>query len=183
MDIAINKRNIIKRESIIGLPVIDGNTGKRLGIVKDFYTGVGNTHLEGLYVTQKGWGKKGFDILFQDITIGIDSVITEGNNLPKIKVNQENNENLKKLLKKKVVREDGQELGFISDIILDPLTGRIEGLELSESVIDDLITGRQVLAYQPDEYNKGNVIVVTIEQADNITSYNKGIKNIFLNKI
>ena len=33
----IGKRNIIKRESILGLPVIDVKTGEKLGVVKDVY--------------------------------------------------------------------------------------------------------------------------------------------------
>lgn len=171
--------NAIKRESIIGLPVIESKTGRKLGVVQDFYAGGPNTHLEGMYVAQKGFGKKSLKIPFRDVTIGYSSVTTEGNAIEKV----QDNGVIKGLLKKRIILEDGRELGTVSDIVLDPLTGEIRGLELSESVIDDLITGRHILPYQAEEHSEGDVIIVTMEQADSISSYNKGIKNIFLNKI
>ena len=180
-----NKRSgtMIKRQSIIGLPFIEGRTGKKLGIVRDVYTSGQNTQLEGFYVTNKGWGSKSIGIPFADATIGYDAVIAEGELPADREPREESGEELKKLLNKEVVREDGKELGLISDIILDPLTGRIEGLELSESVIGDLISGRRILPYQPYEYTEGEMLVVTLEQADSITPCNKGIKNIFFNKL
>jgi uncharacterized protein YrrD len=173
----------IKRQSIIGLPVIEGRTGKKLGVVRDLYTSGRNSQLEGFYITNKGWGSKTIGIPFEGVTIGFDAVIAEGDLPAEAEPREEKNEDLAKLLNKKVVREDGMELGYISDIILDPLTGRIEGLELSESVIGDLISGRRILPYEPHEYTEGEMLVVTLEQAESITPSNKGIKNIFFNKI
>jgi uncharacterized protein YrrD len=174
---------MIKRQSIIGLPVIEESTGRKLGIVQDIYTNNQNAQLEGIYITNKGWGNKTIGIPFEGVTIGYDAVITEGRLHPSTQPMIENNSELKKLLNKKVVREDGKELGVISDIILDPLTGKITGLELSESVIGDLISGRQILPYEPHEYVEGDMLVVTHDQADSIASTNKGIKNIFFTKL
>ena len=81
------------------------------------------------------------------------------------------------------MREDGVDLGIISDIILDPLTGRIEGLELSESVFEDLMAGRRILPYEPYEYINGDILVITMEQAESIDSSNRGIKNILFNRL
>ncbi len=179
----MNQRlNCIKRESVIGLPVIDGKTNKKLGIVKDLYTNKGNTHVEGLFVARDGWGKNDLDISFSGVTIGTDAIIAEGE--IQRGTNSENEVcPLYKLLKKKAIREDGQELGIISDILIDPITGRIEGLELSVSVLDDLFTGRRIIPNMPYEQGDGDVIVVSLDQAEKIESYNKGIKNIFLSKI
>ncbi|MDD3465253.1 MAG: PRC-barrel domain-containing protein [Candidatus Cloacimonetes bacterium] len=176
------RRQIIKRESILGLPVIDGRTGEKIGVVKDLHVKDQNAYLQGFYVTGKGWGNKTIGIAFDDATVGYDAIIAEGE-VYKSSLQEIKSGVIEKLLKKRVVREDGVELGVISDIILDPLTGRIEGLELSESVIGDLISGRQMLPYEPYESMEGDTLVVTMEQAENITSGNKGIKNIFFNKI
>jgi len=172
----------IKRESVIGLPVIDGKTNRKLGIVKDFYTNKGNTHVEGLFVARDGWGNNDLDISFSGVTIGTDAIIAEGGIQQGAKSADEAS-SLDKLLKKRAIREDGQELGIISDILIDPITGRIEGLELSVSVLDDLLTGRRIIPNMPYEQGSGDVIVVSLDQAAKIESYNRGIKNIFLSKI
>lgn len=174
---------MIKRQSIIGLPVIEESTGKKLGIVQDIYTSNHNTQLEGILISTKGWGGKTVGIPFEGITIGYDAVITEGGLKSSSQQVLGNKSELKRLLNKKVVREDGKELGVISDIILDPLSGRITGLELSESVIGDLISGRQILPYEPHEYVEGDMLVITHDQADSIAPTNKGIKNIISSKL
>ncbi|HHY82281.1 MAG TPA: hypothetical protein GX505_06335 [Clostridiales bacterium] len=179
----MNNRSRIKRQSILGLPVIDGSTGKRLGVVKDLYVNGQSAKLDGFYVTDKGWGNKTIGIPFDDVTIGNDAIIAEGNLSAVSRHSELNRGELEKLLGKKVVREDGLELGYISDIILDPLTGRIDGLELSESVIGDLMSGRRILPYEPHEYTNGDILVISMEQAERIISSNRGIKNIFFSKL
>lgn len=179
----MSNRNRIKRQSIIGLPVIEGSTGKRIGVVKELYANGQSARLAGFYVIDKGRGKKTIGIPFDDVTIGSDAIITDGKLRPENKSSELNGGELEKLLGKKVVREDGMELGYISDIILDPLTGRIEGLELSESVLGDLVSGRRILPYEPHEYTNGDILVITMEQAESIISNNRGIKNIFFNKL
>ncbi|HCS73886.1 MAG TPA: hypothetical protein DIW17_08430 [Clostridiales bacterium] len=173
----------IKRESVLGLPVIDGSTGKKLGVVKDFYAAKQSTQLQGFYVVNKALGGKTMGLPFHNATIGYDAVMVEGELIKSHNQTETENEELKKLLNKKVVREDGVDLGIISDIILDPLTGRIEGLELSESVFEDLMAGRRILPYEPYEYINGDILVITMEQAESIDSSNRGIKNILFNRL
>jgi len=182
-DLQMNSRSRIKRQSIIGLPVIEGSTGRKLGVVKDLYANGQSARLDGFYVTDKGWGNKTIGIPFDDVTIGSDAIITEGSISQVTRPSEQNGGELEKLLGKKVVREDGMEIGYISDIILDPLTGAIEGLELSESVLGDLISGRRILPYEPHEYTNGDILVISMEQAENIISNNRGIKNIFFSKL
>ena len=95
------------------------------------------------------------DIAFDKATIGIDAVIAEGDLSELSSPQKMPDAGAHNLLGKRVVREDGVDLGVISDIILDPLTGRIEGLELSESVVGDLISGRKMLPYTPQEFDDG----------------------------
>ena len=173
---------LIKRQSIIGMPVIEGRTGKRLGMVRDVYTSGQNSRLEGFYVSNKGWGKKFIGIPFMDATIGYDMILTEGE-LPENSRFPEDSGGLKNLLNKEVLREDGKQLGQISDILLDPLTGKVEALELSESIFGDLVSGRRILPWQPFERPEDDMLVITMEQADSILPCDKGIKNIFFNKL
>lgn len=175
------KNNYIKRESLIGLPVIDARKQMQIGIVKDLYINEKWTHVAGIYLTCKGWGRNDIDIPYASLTIGTDSIMAEGDQINK--AGPKDNNIVKSLLNKQVIREDGQELGFVSDIILDTLTGRIEGLELSEGLVDDLLKGRQLMPYFPFEQREGDIIVLSREEAEQCSPFNKGIKNIFLNKI
>src|SRR5690554_2559238 len=102
-----NRANRIKRESILGLPVIDGRTGKKLGVVKDLYTSDQSTQLQGFYVTNKGWGNKTKGLPFHNATIGYDAVIAEGELSESNNLKKDEGEKLEKLLNKKVIREDG----------------------------------------------------------------------------
>lgn len=174
----INRGSKIKRESILGLPVIHGSTGRVLGVVKDVYAGRQSSQLEGFLVSNKGWRNRTMDIAFDKATIGIDAVIAEGDLSELSSPQKMPDAGAHNLLGKRVVREDGVDLGVISDIILDPLTGRIEGLELSESVVGDLISGRKMLPYKPQEFDDGDILVISMEQAESITSGSRGIKNI-----
>lgn len=178
-----DRANRIKRESILGLPVIDGRTGKKLGVVKDLYTSDQSAQLQGFYVTNKGWGNKTMGLPFNNATIGYDAVIAEGELSESNNIKKEEGEKLEKLINKKVIREDGVEQGIISDIILDPLTGRIEGLELSESVLGDLMAGRRILPYEPREHENGDTLVISLELAESIDYNKRGIKNILFNRI
>ncbi|NLH59189.1 MAG: PRC-barrel domain containing protein, partial [Clostridiales bacterium] len=57
------KNNYIKRESLIGLPVIDARKQRQIGIVKDLYINEKWTHVAGIYLTCKGcWGRNDIDI-------------------------------------------------------------------------------------------------------------------------
>ncbi|NLC43518.1 MAG: hypothetical protein GX783_04475, partial [Clostridiales bacterium] len=116
-------------------------------------------------------------------TIGYDAVIAEGELSESNNIKKEEGEKLEKLINKKVIREDGVEQGIISDIILDPLTGRIEGLELSESVLGDLMAGRRILPYEPREHENEDTLVISLEQAESIDYNKRGIKNILFNRI
>lgn len=77
-----------------------------------------------------------------------------------------------------LVRGDGQELGQISDIILNPNDGTIEGYEVSKGIIEDIIEGRSILPYDASNSVSDDAVIVSIEQTDQIQPYNKGIRNI-----
>ena len=77
-----------------------------------------------------------------------------------------------------LVRGDGQELGQISDIILNPIDGTIEGHEVAKGIKEDIIEGRSILPYDASNSVSDDAVIVSIEQTDQIQPYNKGIRNI-----
>ena len=179
-----NRSSRIKGESILGLPVIDGKTGKRLGIVIDLIVDGQSAQLQGITITNKGWGKRTMGLPFDLVTVGQDAIIAERDlpGKPQLRDNAKAEEP-GKLTHKKVIREDGVEQGIVSDIILDPLTGHIVGLELSDSVFGDFLSGRRILPYEPVNNMQEDILVISLEQAETIDSGDRGIKNILFNKL
>ncbi len=89
-----------------------------------------------------------------------------------------NEEYGRKILGRQLLTGNGQELGTISDIILDPNDGKIEGFEISRGFIDDLLEGRYVLPYDASNSVMENAVIVSMEQIQHIKAYNKGIKSL-----
>lgn len=177
----------MKRGSLIGLPVISGKTGNKLGVVADIIFKPGQEKIEGIVISGGGWSIwKKYVPLTKIRNIGQYAIIIEENN-----VNSDENIDVpvktrgqygNQLLGYQIIRGDGQELGHISDIILDPNDGTVEGFEVSKGLIDDLMEGRYVLPYDISNTVNQDSIIVSTEQADQLKSYDKGIKNLFNGK-
>ena len=76
-----------------------------------------------------------------------------------------------------LVSGDGQEIGQISDIILNPNDGTVEGYEVSKGIIEDIVDGRSILPYDISNSVTDDAVIVSIEQTNQMKSYNKGIKS------
>lgn len=175
--------NIVRRAHLIGMPVIDGKSGKKIGEISDIIFVNQQEIVEGLVVVLDHWIKRESVILQRNLaTIGEYSVIAHGyiSNIILGKAIIWGRD----LIGVKLVREDGYEIGKVSDIFLNGTDWLINGYEFSAGVIDDLISGRGFLPYAIPYNMDNNVLVVANSQYDNIDYCgNSGIKNIFLNKI
>ncbi|MGI5851687.1 MAG: PRC-barrel domain-containing protein [Caldicoprobacterales bacterium] len=81
------------------------------------------------------------------------------------------------MIGKTVMMADGQELGTISDVIFNPENGEIMGYEISKGIIDDLLTGRNILSGHFSPYSGNDVIVVPISEEIQVKPNNGGIIN------
>lgn len=174
----------IKRDLLIGLPVMDIKSGRQLGTIQDLCLTSDSLAVEGLLVAGGGWSGKNFCIPYNNIrTIGPHAVIVETADKPD-NINDNAPERYAGVLVgMQVMAADGRNLGTISDIIIDPLDGTIQSMELSEGPLDDLIKGRSILPWYPPGNSNSDAHIISGEHADQLSSYNKGIKNIFLNKL
>lgn len=165
---------IIDRDAILGLPIIYGPTGKRMGTVEGVRHRPHAENVEGIILSRMGIKTKYYFLGFNRInSFGESSIIIDEDLMEEIKGLAEDN-----TLGKTIILKDGRELGIISDIIFDSGDGRIEGFEISKGFMDDLIGGRSMLLGKPSwALNQDNYIIP--DEADiEIKSGNGGILNI-----
>ncbi len=79
---------------------------------------------------------------------------------------------------KTIIKDNGQELGTISNVIFNPEDGYIEGYEISKGILDDLVAGRSILTGDFQPQLGEDVIVIPEEDNIELKSNNKGILNL-----
>lgn len=165
---------LLNSQAVKGLPVICGANGKRIGIVSDVQYTPGRKRIDGIIVldNQRFSGS---------IYVPLDNIITFGQAAVIVKENYMEGREAKRsmsILGRIVIRDDGQEVGTISDIVFDSTDGHVVGYEISKGFIDDLINGRNLLPENILSQTDGDVFIISVEQSDDMKSNNGGLKNI-----
>lgn len=120
--------------------------GKAIGNVEDVFFNFDNNFVKGMYVATI---VKKYYISLADIKDVNDMVIIQ--ELKRVRDLSKGTFKEKNVIKggdviyKKVFTYKGQELGFVNDVFFDLETGSIEALELSDGIIQDLISGRKLI--------------------------------------
>lgn len=167
----------LSRETLRGLPVLCQKTQKKIGIVEDVIYIPGGDKVEGIIVVDHKLISKRFFIALEKIlAFGQMAVIVEDGNQREVQWGDSAS-----VLGRTIIRDDGKELGIISDIVFDPIDGQVEGYEISRGVVDDLISGRNILPYDSFPDSQGEVVIISAEQSADIKPGNRGIKNILSN--
>ncbi|RXZ84488.1 photosystem reaction center subunit H [Paenibacillaceae bacterium] len=166
---------MIKVQQLIGLPVIDANSGKHIGKLKDIWF---DEHwlLTGLILDEGGWPRTGFNaVLWEDvIACGEDAVLISDKqavrHFKKEQLSRCFQTGTTRLKDIPVVTAGGTQLGRISDVYFDSFKGTpIVGYELTDGFISDLMEGRKWLRISdyPDEVILGEdaiIVPVSAEQ-------------------
>jgi len=134
---------------VLDLPVICADTGKKAGVVKDILFSIKDRQVKALLLEQKGLSmKKRVVFLNELLSLGKDAAIVNNS----ICISDMERTSFKKvfedegsLIGLKVYSKDGGEVGTVKDVIFDSSTGRIEGFELSEGLLHDVMQGRKLL--------------------------------------
>ncbi|MFD0714025.1 PRC-barrel domain-containing protein [Paenibacillus sp. GCM10027626] len=147
---------MIKLQHMIGLPVLEIDTGKQIGHVKDAWF---DEHWQLTGIILEG-GRRFLSamksILWRDVLIcGEDAVLIMNDTaVRKAKPDEvcrtflTGSNRLKDL---PVVTTDGEQLGRISDVYFNEILGtQIVGYELTDGFIADLMEGRRWLPVPPD---------------------------------
>lgn len=127
---------------ILELPVIDAQEGRELGVVIDVVLKVGADYIAGIILKSKD--NQYLVAPTQLYSLGTDYVIIkEKGNL--LEVNSDDLLTAQDLIGTQVVTNKGNSLGVVKDVLLSE-DGKLNGYELSDGLVQDILTGREVLA-------------------------------------
>ncbi len=149
---------------VVGLPVICADTGKKPGVVKDVIFCPKNKEIKAFMLERKGCEIHKRIIFLKDVlNVGRDALIIASRASVKKMRRSENNEELKErgeIRGLKVYSKWGNDLGVVKDIIFDCKTGIVEGLEISDGLLQDIMRGRSMLPlFGKVEFGEENIIV------------------------
>ena len=136
---------LYKGKDCIGLAVVSEQTGQILGKITDIICSA-NLKIKYLQIVDKNSEtKQCIPSLISNI--GRDAVIVNSKDLPCPKDNKEKKVILfSKLKGLHIVGSDGTEIGELVDIIFELPYCEIQGLEVSEGFIGDILTGRHTIS-------------------------------------
>lgn len=127
-------------DQICGLPVIDIDSGGRLGQVSDVVLNARDNCLAGIEVKPNALFQSTRYLSFTSITLlGDVSVLVHKQ--PQIPANQK--KPIQRLqLGQKVYGTDGFHIGWLTNALIEETDGKVHSLEVSKGYFDDLLTGR-----------------------------------------
>ncbi|HHV99532.1 MAG TPA: photosystem reaction center subunit H [Clostridiaceae bacterium] len=174
-----------KYSEVVGLPIICIDDGKLIGLIRNIIINLETRTVEAFIYEKSGLVNSRKVLFLKDvIRLGKDAVIIQNDNCTiswkeagkRLALKNENN-----LTGLRVFSRSGKEMGVVKDILFDPETGLIEGVELSDSLFNDLINGRSILPlFGKVEFGE-DIILVDNEAVEEITNTGGGIRNKFFN--
>lgn len=138
-----------KYSEVVGLPVICADSGKKIGNIKDVIFCLGRKEVIGYLLENKGMKINDKMILSEDILhMGSDvAVINDHTSVASVKKLEAEGRlkgrgSIKGL---NIYSKTGEMLGIAEDILFDWRTAHIEGFEVSDGLIQDIMQGRKIL--------------------------------------
>ena len=138
---------VVMGADVIGLPVITHDTGTKIEKVEDIVFDHISNQVIALTVDTGGWRKKARVLPWGGIhSIGNDAVVAKNADVivsAEDLLGEDRILELKNALTgKKLMTEDGHELGKVNGIYFNPNTGVIVGFEVSGGIFSDVMSGR-----------------------------------------
>ena len=174
-----------KYSEVIGMPVITIQNGKKIGIIKDIIFSPKTREVKAFVLEKKGYEFLQKAVLLKDVVnLGKDALVVNDHSSVKTLRKAEAAGELKdkgSLKGLKVYTRSGNDLGIIEDILFDFSTGIVEGVEVSDGILQDIVKGRNILPlFGKIEFGEENILVDK-EAIDEIETTGGGIKK-FLNE-
>lgn len=141
--------NLIKGKDVIGLQVVSLTKGQIVDDVDEIVYDPKLKQVIALVVDPGGWFSSAKVIPFENInTIGSDAVVIDSTDM--VKTASQVNQSITRILKgdnylttNKVITQDGQDLGKVSDIFFDPATGKVLKIEVTQGTLKNIQSGRK----------------------------------------
>jgi len=142
---------LIKSKDVIGLKVLTLENGEKIDDIKDVIYDPEKNKVVALLVDNKGWFKDAKVLLIEDIkSIGHDNVMIQSQFVLKNASDVENRvasiaRHDTYLTNTKIVTENGNDLGQVTDIIFDSENGQVKEFEVTQGALNDLKSGRKTV--------------------------------------
>lgn len=171
---------MLASKKFLSLPIISLKEGQQIGFVRNLVINPKTKSIVAFIVDPKGFFKEQRIIPFNRvvslgenaITVSTQSQVEKATSLPDIL------ELLKEkagILGLKVITESGTTLGVTDEFYINPETGQIAGLDISEGKIEGLFNGKARLKAEDILTIGPDVIVVDSDCQSRLEIYNKGI--------
>lgn len=170
-----------KYSEVLNLPVICSSNGKKAGVIKDIIFSPGNREVRAFLLEHRGFEiKKRVIRLKNVVSLGYDAAIIDNPGCIEAHGKASFSSEFKdegSILGLRIFTRGGSELGIVKDVIFDLQTGRIEGFEISDGLLQDIIQGRRLLPlFGKVEFGEENVLVDK-EAVEEMENTGGGIKN------
>lgn len=131
---------------ILGTPVVHTKSGRELGKIREWLLDSRGEAFVGFVAEGSGWITQRRVFPYGDILrLGRDAVLvaSDGHH-PTGDPPLLDGDQTCRIVGKRVLSADGQELGVIEDVLFEESSGRIAGWRLSLGLIDDILYGREI---------------------------------------
>lgn len=168
---------------IIGLPVICIENGKKLGVVEDIIFCPSHKQARALVLERKGCQIRKKAILVKDIHhLGNDAVVVNDCGCMGSMKNERISGELRdkgNVLGLRVYTKEGEDIGVVKDVLFDYEKGTIEGVEVSDGLIQDIMSGRNIVPlFGKVEFSEENILIDK-EAVEEMLTNGGGIKKHF----
>ncbi|NMA34759.1 MAG: photosystem reaction center subunit H [Clostridiaceae bacterium] len=166
---------------VLNLPVICAGDGSKAGVVKDILFSIRDRKAKALLLEQKGLSaRKRVVLLSKLLNLGGGAVIIDNRDC----IEEMDSTAFKNafgddgsLIGTKVYSKAGDEVGVARDVIFDLHTGRIEGFEISDGLLQDVMKGRKLLPLLGKVELGREIAVVDTEAVEEMKETGGGLKN------
>lgn len=165
-----------KYSEILGLPVIEAETGKNMGNVKDLVFSHDTREVRGFILEPKGFKFTGGVVLLEDVlSLGKDAlIINRGTDVKEHEKAKGNGD----VIGLKVYTRSGENLGVVKDYVFDSGSGNIESVEVSDGLLQDIMEGRKILPLFGKVEFSEEIILIDREAVEESGSTGGGLNNL-----
>lgn len=168
---------------IVGLPVICADNGKKVGIIHDVIFCPKTREVRGFLLERKGCEISKKVVRLKDVVnLGRDAlIINDCSCISKVLSRKGSPELMDKAEVRglRIYTRSGEDLGVVKDVLFDYKTGTIEGFEISDGLLHDLVQGRNILPlFGKVEFSEESILVDK-EAIEEMSNTGGGLKKFF----
>lgn len=165
-----------KYSQVVGLPVFSITTGEKLGEVQDVVFQRKSKKIPALILKNRFIINGTAAVLFSDISsIGKDAVMVRDKSVI-IKPSSDITIDRIDLNGISIYTKDGKGIGTVKDVLFDEQTGNIEGVEVSDSLLNDIMSGRNILPFLGNITLSNDNMIIEKEAYEEILHNGGGLK-------